>query len=447
MSNNENDFNYAPNNSFKKAKPVKNSAGFGKTIFVPFVSGVLGATLVIGTCFGVPQIKDTLFNTTVPSSSTTSTVNHTYTNTLIDLSDYSDTAVSVAKTVLPSVVGIKVTYSINSIFGQTTGEATGSGIIISDDGYIVTNNHVISSESTSAYYQITEATGIKVTLYGDETEYDATVVGSDSYSDLAVLKIDKTDLPAATLGNSDEVLVGEFAMAVGNPLGMDSSITCGIISAVNREIDDEDGKTYTAIQTDAAINSGNSGGALVNAKGEVIGINTLKLSGTGIEGMGFAIPINSTTKIISQLTEFGEVKRPYIGISGYSVNDYVSEVLRQQYELPNGIYVYSVENDSPASAAEIQKGDIVTKINGIEVSSISELNKEKNKHDIGEEVTLTIVRKQKEQEVKVKLAETPAATENKKDDNKKEDTEKVPNNQQNQQQNFDDEDLFNYFFR
>ena len=228
---------------------------------------------------------------------------------------------------------------------------------------------------------------------------------------------------------------------------MQSSVTSGIISAVNREIDDEDGKTYTAIQTDAAINSGNSGGALVNAKGEVIGINTLKLSGTGIEGMGFAIPINSTTKIISQLTEFGEVKRPYIGISGYSVNDYVSEVVRQQYELPNGIYVYSVENDSPASAAEIQKGDIVTKINGIEVSSISELNKEKNKHDIGEEVTLTIVRKQKEQEVKVKLAETPAATENKKDDNKKEDTEKVPNNQQNQQQNFDDEDLFNYFFR
>lgn len=272
MNNNENEFNYAPNNNFKKAKPVKQPSGFGKTVFVPFVSGILGATLVIGTCFGIPKIKNTLIEPTSSNSSATISTSTptTYTNTLIDLSDYSDTAVAVAQKVLPSVVGIKVTYNINSFFGQSTGEATGSGIIISEDGYIVTNNHVISSESTSSYYQITEATGITVSLYGDETSYEATVVGSDSYSDLAVLKIDKTDLPAATLGDSDEVLVGEFVMAIGNPLGMDSSVTCGVVSALNREIDDDDGKTYTAIQTDAAINSGNSGGALVNSKGEVI---------------------------------------------------------------------------------------------------------------------------------------------------------------------------------
>ncbi len=449
MNNIENEFNYTPNNNFKKAKPVKTSSGFGKTVFVPFVSGVLGASLAIGACFGVPQIKDkVLLNNASSSSSIVSTSTpSTYTNTLIDLSDYSDTAVSVAQKVLPSVVGITVTYSVNSIFGQSTGEATGSGIIISEDGYIVTNNHVISSESSSSYYQLTQATGITVNLYGDETKYDAKVVGSDSYSDLAVLKIEKTDLPAAKLGNSDDILVGEFVMAIGNPLGMDSSVTCGIVSALNREIEDDEGKTYTAIQTDTAINSGNSGGALVNSKGEVIGINTLKLSGTGIEGMGFAIPINSTTKVISQLTEFGEVKRPYIGISGASVSDSVSEIIREQYDLPEGIYVDSVEENSPAQKAGIEKGDIITKIDNVEVKSVTELNKEKNKHEVGDEVTLTVIRKKESKEVKVKLEETPTAdtssnTESK--DDKK-------NNQQQQQQQEPNDDfggsLFDYFFR
>ena len=441
MENNDNEFNYSSNNSFKKAKPQKKSCGFGRGVFVPFVSGVLGATLVIGTCFGVPQIKNTLLSeVSNTNSSVVTSEPRTYSNTLIDLSDYSDTAVAVAQKVLPSVVGITVTYSVNSIFGQTTGSATGSGIIISNDGYIVTNNHVISSESTSSYYQITEATGITVNLYGDETKYDAKVVGSDAISDLAVLKIEKTDLPAATLGDSDDVLVGEFVMAIGNPLGMDSSVTCGIISALNREINDDDGKIYTVLQTDAAINSGNSGGALVNAKGEVIGINTLKLSGTGIEGMGFAIPINSSTKVISQLTEYGEVKRPYIGISGSSVETSVSEIVREQYNLPNGIYVTKVEDNSPAATSGIEKGDIITKIDGVEVSSIAELNKEKNKHDIGDTVTLTIIKKQAEKEVKLVLGETPETTSNK-------NSNKDQSQQQQQQQPYSNGDLFDYFFR
>lgn len=446
MNNNENEFNYTPNNSFKKAKPVKASFGFGKTIFVPFVSGVLGASLVIGACFGIPQIKNNLLENNSSSSTITTSTPTTYTNTLIDLSDYSDTAVSVAQKVLPSVVGIKVTYSINSIFGQSTGEATGSGIIISEDGYIVTNNHVIASESKSSYYQITEATGITVRLYGESEEYEAKVVGSDSYSDLAVLKIDKTDLPAAKIGNSDEVLVGEFVMAIGNPLGMDSSVTCGVVSAINREIDDDEGKIYTAIQTDAAINSGNSGGALVNGKGEVIGINTLKLSGTGIEGIGFAIPINSTTKIINQLTEYGEVKRPYIGISGTSVTDSVSEVVIAQYELPEGIYVHNVEENSPANKAGIQKGDIITKIDDVEVKSVTELNKEKNKHDIGDKVTLTIIRKQKEEKIEVTLEETPdtdISTQNSNNNN----NNKYDNNQEQQeeQKDYGSGSIFDFF--
>lgn len=147
-------------------------------------------------------------------------------------------------------------------------------------------------------------------------------------------------------------------MAIGNPLGMDFSVTAGIISAVNREVSASDGTTYLAIQTDAAINSGNSGGALVNSNGEVIGINNLKLSGTGIEGIGFAIPINSTTDVVSQLIEFKTVKRPYIGISGQAIDSNITEI----YGLPAGISVQSVEEDSPAKSAGIEKGDIITKI-------------------------------------------------------------------------------------
>lgn len=153
---------------------------------------------------------------------------------------------------------------------QSTATATGSGIIISEDGYIITNNHVISSSSASSYYTIGEANSIKVTLNGDENKYDAKIVGTDSQTDLAVIKIDKTGLTAAELGSSSSVQVGEFAMAVGSPLGMQNTVTGGMISALNREVTDSDGKTFTLIQTDAAINSGNSGGALVNSQGQVI---------------------------------------------------------------------------------------------------------------------------------------------------------------------------------
>lgn len=430
MENNENEFNYISNSGFKKAKPVKKSLSFGKTVFIPFVSGALGAALIIGSCFGIPTIKEKIFEKSASSTAISTSTATTYTNTLIDLSDYSNTAVSVAQKVLPSVVGITVTYSINSFWGESTGEATGSGIIISEDGYIVTNNHVIANESSS-YYQITEATGIKIHLYGDEAEYEAKVVGSDPYSDLAVLKIEKEGLPAATIGNSDTVLVGEFVMAIGNPLGMDSSVTCGVVSATNRELTDSDGKSYVTIQTDAAINSGNSGGALVNAKGEVIGINTLKLSGSGIEGMGFSIPINSTTKIISQLTEKGEVVRPYIGIAGSSVTDSVSEVVRKQYELPEGIYVNSVEKDSPAEKAGIQQGDIITEIEGKAVKSVSELNNIKNTYDVGTEVTLKITRKKESMDIKLTL-EAPKKTEEKE-------------TQKNVQQQYNNQDIFDLF--
>lgn len=283
---------------------------------MPFLSGIIGASLVVGACFGVPSIKQKLVGTPRYTTSTSAPTE----NNFVNIAEYSNTSTYVAEKVLPSVVGITVTYQVSSFFGGTgTSEATGSGIIISEDGYIVTNNHVISSESNSNYFQISEATGIKVNLYGDSQGYDATVVGTDTYTDLAVLKIEKSGLTPAVLGNSSELKVGEFVMAIGNPLGMDYSVTSGIVSAIDREVS-VDGTTYNAIQTDAAINSGNSGGALVNSNGEVVGINTLKLAGNGIEGIGFAIPISSTTSVIDQLIEYKSVKRPYIGIAGSEVD-------------------------------------------------------------------------------------------------------------------------------
>ena len=399
---NDNEFNYSEENHFKAPKETKKShKGFGKTIVFPFISGIVGASVVVGACFGIPSIKDKIIGTTTSSSFSTPTSTQT-TLDVVNLSDFSDTSISVAQKVLPSIVGITVNYNVSSVFGSSTAQATGSGIIISEDGYILTNNHVISSESSSSsYYAITEATGITVNLYNDSTEYTATIVGTDSYTDLAVIKIDATGLTPATLGNSDNVQVGEFVMAVGNPLGMQSSVTSGIVSAVNREVTTDDGTTYTAIQTDAAINSGNSGGALVNANGEVIGINTLKLAGEGIEGMGFAIPINSTTKVISELIEYKEVRRPYIGITGSAV----TETISTRYNVPIGVYVESVEAGGPAEAAGLKAGDIITKIEGTEVSTVQELNNIKNTYSIGDEVTLTVYSNNEYKDVKIKLQE------------------------------------------
>ena len=192
-------------------------------------------------------------------------------------------------------------------------------------------------------------------------------------------------------------------MAVGNPLGMQSSITCGVISALNRKVTDSDGKQYTLIQTDTPINSGNSGGALVNSEGKVIGINTLKLSGTGIEGMGFAIPINETIDIYNQLIKNGKVLRPYIGISGSNLD----EVTAKRYNLPVGIYVEKLEANGPASSSDLKAGDVITAIDGTAVKTMDELNDIKNKKKIGDEVTLDVYRNGETKQVKIKLAEKP----------------------------------------
>lgn len=392
--------------NIKDKRESKFKKEFGKNIVIPFCSGVLGAGIVLGTCFGVPSIKQNLLgsNNSNKSTVTTSTSTSNQINTKqISLEEYSDTGVAVSNKVLPSIVGIKVEYSINSVFTQQQGKATaeGSGIIISEDGYILTNNHVINSSSTSSFYNIGEATKVGVYLYNDKTEYEAKVVGTDEETDLAVIKIEKTGLTAAELGDSDSLATGEFAMAVGNPLGMQSSVTAGMISATERGVTDTDGKTYKLIQTDAAINSGNSGGALVNSKGQVIGINTLKIASTGVEGMGFAIPINSAKPIYEQLIQYNKVKRPYIGITGKDL----SQELASRNNLVQGIYVVSVEEFSAAEKAGIKPGDVIIKAEGKEIKTMDELNEEKNKHQIGDTISIVVNRKGSEKELKITLQE------------------------------------------
>lgn len=390
------------NNGEKSSK-----GGFGRSVIVPFLSGILGAGVVLGTCLGVPEIRDNLFPTnnqgSVLTSTDTATSNSQINTVQISLEEYSETGIAVAKKVLPSIVGIRVEYSVSSIFMQQQGTATaeGSGIIISEDGYILTNNHVINSSSSSSYYAIGEATKVSVFLYNDDTEYEAKVVGTDEETDLAVIKIEKDGLVAAELGDSDSVMVGEFSMAIGNPLGMQSSVTGGMISAVNREVEDSDGKTYTLIQTDAAINSGNSGGALVNSKGQVIGINTLKVSATGVEGMGFAIPINSAKPIYEDLIQYNKVRRPYIGISGRDLD----ETTAQRNNLPVGIYVVTVDEFSAAEKAGVQTGDVIIKADGQEITTMEELNSIKNTHAIGDTMTITVYRNGKEKDITLTLQE------------------------------------------
>ena len=396
----------------KNEKSQKNKTGFGKTVILPFVSGVVGCSVVLGTCFGVPSIKSKLinnFSSNISTSNSSSTQSNGYV-TQTSLSNYSDTAVYAANKILPSIVGIKIEYTVNtqSFFGRSsssTATASGSGIIISDDGYILTNNHVVSSSTSesNSYYQITDAGKVTVTLFGDETEYEAKIVGQDEQTDLAVIKIEKTGLTKAEFADSDDVKVGEFAMAVGNPVNMTSTVTTGIVSAVNRKITDSDGKTYTCIQTDAAINSGNSGGALVNAQGKVIGINTLKLSGSGIEGIGFAIPINSTTDITSQLIQYSKVKRPFIGISGIDLD----ETTAKKYNLVVGIYVKSVEDFSSAEKGGLKAGDVIIEADGKSIKSMDELNEIKNSHQIGDTIKLKVNRNGSEKEITLTLGEQP----------------------------------------
>ena len=285
--------------------------------------------------------------------------------------------------------------SVVSISSMTSsGTSSGTGIIMSQDGYVITNHHVI-----------TGALVISV-LTNDNQEFEAALVGSDEMSDLAVLKIDARGLQAAEFGDSSKLRVGDSVVAIGDPLGVQlrGTMTNGIISAINRDLTVGD-RTMTLIQTNAALNNGNSGGPLINCYGQVIGINTVKMSSyytatASVEGLGFAIPISVAKPIIDELIENGYVAgRPAIGISGDSLPSYY----RTYYRLPDGVYVTSVNEGSDAKAKGIREGDIVTAINGERISSIDELNTVKNQYAAGDEVTLTVYRSGTYYEVTVTL--------------------------------------------
>lgn len=297
---------------------------------------------------------------------------------------------AIAKQAGPSIVGIRMTVGSTrkNRYGVLNSQVSeGSGIIIRQDGYIMTNYHVVSNadpkNSLSSY------TVLEVFL-PDGREAKAAFIGGDSETDLAVIKIDLTKLPVADLGDSSELEVGELAVAIGNPLGMEfaGSVTVGVISALNRTVEIDD-RTMNLIQTDAAINSGNSGGALLNSKGEVIGINSAKISASGVEGLGFAIPINDAKPIIDQLMTYGYVKgRPYIGISGIDI----TETISLYYSLPKGVYVSSVGSGSAAEKAGIKVGDVITKMDGKTIESMSDLEEVKAKHKAGDTVSVVIMR-------------------------------------------------------
>lgn len=294
------------------------------------------------------------------------------------------TVKQVSEKVRASVVGVTCQSSANF-----SASSVGSGIIMSEDGYIITNNHVIEGMTT-----------IQVVLDSGET-YDARLIGSDSRSDLAVIKVNATGLKAAEFGDSDKLEQGDPAIAIGNPAGLQlqNTVTYGIISAINRDIIVED-RTMTLIQTDASINPGNSGGPLVNEFGQVIGINTVKVGISYYEGLGFAIPMNTAKPIIDELISRGYVKgRPSIGISGTTLSERDSMF----YGLPAGLLIDYVHPYSDAFKKGIRRGDIITKMNGTALSSTAEIKKIRDNFTAGDKVTLTIYRNSQEVDIEVIL--------------------------------------------
>jgi len=316
----------------------------------------------------------------------------------IDVNEDATIAEAIAIKVLPSVVGISTVteQQYNSFFGFNFGQgqtydaqSIGTGVIVDESGYILTNSHVVNDGNTKS---------ITVSLY-DGTDVDGTVLWSDPNLDLAVVKVEGEDLVAAELGDSDLVNIGAYAAAIGNPLGLDfeRSMSQGIISGLNRSIDVGNGNAVSTMeglmQTDATINSGNSGGPLLNSKGEVIGINTAKAQSG--EGMGFSIPINVAKPIVEEIKETGTFTRAYIGISGVGLAEqqyYSAEDLIAEFDTAEGIYVADVLQGGGAEEAGIQTGDIIIEFEGNRVGTMNRLNTLLISYRPGEDVELTVLR-------------------------------------------------------
>ena len=298
-----------------------------------------------------------------------------------------------------SVVGISSTVQANSFYGTSTGTATGSGFILTEDGYVVTNCHVIDG-----------ATAVSVTTH-DGTEYPAEIIGSDATNDVAVLKVEATGLQAVTLGSSDSLITGDMVVAIGNPLGtLSATQTVGYVSGKDRDVT-TDGSIISMIQTDAAINSGNSGGPLFNTNGEVVGITTAKYSGTtgsgaSIEGIGFAIPIDDVKGIISDLIDYGYVTGAYLGVI---VQD-TDSASASAFGLPTGAYVTKVEPGSAAANAGIQAKDMIIQLGDTKITGITTLTRALRNFKAGDTTTITIIRSGNQMELTITLDEKPQAS-------------------------------------
>ena len=340
----------------KKAKK-KGKYGAGVVVAASLLAAVIGA----GSGIAAVTLTSRGNNTSTPITS-----NVSGSNVNINIDETAESVVeAVAEKVTPSVVGIRTTTSVRSFFGgsnESTGE--GSGVVYSADGYIITNYHVISGA-------VTNKSGSKVEVFTDTLDsksYEATVVGYNISTDLAVIKIDAKGLTPVEFSDSSKLKVGQYVITVGNPGGLEfmDSVTYGVISGLNRVVSSDSG--VKLIQTDAAINPGNSGGALVNTKGQLVGINSSKIVSEEFEGMGFAIPSNTVAEICKSIIEKQNDPEPYIGVT--ISEKYTASVLKY-YGYPSGAVISSVADGSPADSAGLAKGDIITEFDGAEITEYS----------------------------------------------------------------------------
>ena len=418
-----------PQRPVQEMKPVKKNRIGLKVTALALCCALVGGAIGGGIVWGVSNSGDS--GTTISVSDRT--VSQVSVKTVDGKTLMTDAEVYAAN--VNSVVSINVTGTSGyNIFGQPVQSASsGSGFILTTDGYIVTNYHVVA-----------DAQAIQVTLYSG-AEYEAQYVGGDEDYDIAVLKIDATDLQAVTLGDSDELNVGDHVLAIGNPLGeLTFSMSGGMVSSVNRTIN-VDGTPFNMIQTDTSINPGNSGGPLLNSYGEVVGIVSAKYSSTGsngetAEGLGFAIPINDVSSMIQDIMTNGYVtNRAYLGATIGTLNASMAQQYR--YDITEGAFVYSVEEGGPADQAGLQLGDVITAIDGTEITSLDDLTAAKKNYVTGDTSTLTVYRQGETITVELTWGETPAETASTQTEQSSQD-----NSGQNNGSITNPNDLFDYFF-
>ncbi len=360
------------------------------------LGGVLGAGLIL-LLQEEPETEVSIVKNEKDDSDHTTILQGNRENTVIDITQIDTdrllTAAEVYAANVNSTVGITTSITTNYWGFQSTSAASGSGFIISKDGYILTNHHVIEDSDS-----------ITVTMF-DGTDYDAQLIGYDESNDIAVLKIEAEDLAPVVLGDSDNLNVGDDVIAIGNPLGeLTFSLTAGTVSAKDREVTFSNGVTMDLLQTDCAINSGNSGGALFNMYGEVIGVTNAKYSSSGgeasIDNIGFAIPLNTVRPIVESIIEKGYISKPYLGVT---VSDVGEDYLL--YGLPAGAAIQGVNEDSPAQKAGLRKGDIVTKIGDVEITCGADLVDAVGASEVGTKLVLTVYRAGQTLEITAEVGE------------------------------------------